>query len=163
MGCCVLPCVAACCSVLQIKTIKTSRFRFDAQLCLVLESLFAPLRRVAVCCSGCSVLNCVTVMLLQVSVCYTDIHIQTYIYRHLESQLAQKSLLHCCSVLQCVAVCCSVLQCVAVCCSVLKCVAECCSVSQCVAECCSVAPGERVLHLQLAHESLLLAQVTTRP
>ena len=32
--------------------------------------------------------------------------------------------LHCCSVLQCVAVCCSVLQCVAVCCSVLQCVAE---------------------------------------
>ena len=35
----------------------------------------------------------------------------------------EKSVVLCCSVLQCVAVCCSVLQCVAVCCSVLQCVA----------------------------------------
>jgi len=58
--------------------------------------------------------------------------------------------IHCCSVLQCVAVCCSVLQCaifqsvsilmlccsenaVAVCCSALQCVAVCCSVLQCAA------------------------------
>ena len=86
---------------------------------------------------------------------YTDIHIQTFRVTACTKVTT--------ALLQCVAVCCSVLQCVAVCCSVLKCVAECCSVSQCVAECCSVAPGERVLHLQLAHESLLLAQVTTRP
>jgi len=104
---------------------------------------------------------------------YTDIHVQTYIYRHTCTDIHTQTYMYRHSytdihiqtyrVTTCTQVTTAPLRCVAVCCSVLQCVAVCCSVLQCVAVCCSVAPSQRVLHLQLAHESLLLAQVNTRP
>jgi len=49
-----------------------------------------------------------------------------FLSRHLPTLLLECNVpLHCCSVLQCVAVCCSVLQCIAVHCSALQCIATC--------------------------------------
>jgi len=88
---CVLQCVAVCCSVLQRVVVCDRLLRIHQNI----YDMY-----VAVCCSCCSVLQCVTVccsVLQCVAVC--------------------------CIVLQCVAVCCIVSHRVAVCCSVLQCVA----------------------------------------
>jgi len=95
------------------------------------ETRQSVLHCVAVCCSVCSLLQCVAECWPIPATCVFETH---------------QSLLHCVAVccnavrsldvfLKHVKVRCSVLQCVAVCCSVLQYVAVCCSVLQCVAEC----------------------------
>ena len=114
---CVLQRDAVCCSVVQCVAVRTntgcSQFsppfsgmmHFVAVCCCVLL-------RVAVCCSCCSVLQCLAVCCSVLQCVAVSCSV--------------------CSVLLRVAVCCSVLQCLAVCCSV-------CSMLQCVAVRCSVS------------------------
>ena len=145
MCCSVLQCVALCCSVLYEHACRSALVPRGCVWCSVMQRVaaccilrrhtreFSHVQEGFICCSFCSVLQCV-------AVCCSVLQCVAV----------------CCSVLQCVANCCSVLQSVAVimvstgdasyetilntlqvCVSVER-VAVYCSVLQCVAACCSV-------------------------
>jgi len=118
----VLQYFGVCCSVLQCVTVCCCS-AWDAL------SLWSP-----------CVLQCVTLFLKCVAVCYSVLQCAVAVPGK-PSPYGQHHHV-CCSVLQWVAVCCSVLQCVAVCCSVLLqclgCPLPMVSITRSVALCCSV-------------------------
>ena len=87
--------------------------------------IFLVCRRLEMCVSCCSVLQCVVAVYSEVLSCvfraryaYFDSLLAVLLRRILKEERVQRVAVCCCSVLQYVAVCCSVMQCDAVCCKV---------------------------------------------